>query len=122
MKLCDLRKIVKAGEDSSNQFKADINNSEANLFKSIIHRVNIDEPINELKSDNKGSQESINEPINLLLRELKNNPKSSYDELGKILSVSRSTVMRNIKILKDFNRIKYIGSKKNGYWEIIDKK
>lgn len=102
-----------------------VNDSDANLFKSIIYRFKINEPINGLEKYDISSHELLNEPINepikFLLKELRENPKTSYSELEKRLNISRSTVMRNIKLLKDLGRIRYRGSKKIGYWEVTDK-
>ena len=38
--------------------------------------------------------------------------------MAKRLNKSRTTVMRNIKKLKELNKLTRIGSDKSGYWKI----
>lgn len=49
---------------------------------------------------------------------IKGNPKITRKEMSTILNKSISTIFR---ILKDNPHIKYVGSSKNGHWEIVEK-
>ena len=62
----------------------------------------------------------INGEINskLILLELEKNPSSKLIELANSTSLSQRTVTRELKKLKDAEKIKRIGSNKTGYWEI----
>jgi ATP-dependent DNA helicase RecG len=57
----------------------------------------------------------------LIMKEIKLNPNISYNQLSKILDVTRMTVYRDIEKLKEGGRIKRIGSAKGGHWEVIQK-
>jgi ATP-dependent DNA helicase RecG len=46
------------------------------------------------------------------------NPRASYNDLTERLSRDRSTVMRNIRKLKELGVLRRIGSKKTGRWEV----
>ena len=57
----------------------------------------------------------IREQILILIQQDKD---ISYNEMAKRLNKSRTTVMRNIKKLKELNKLTRIGSDKSGYWKI----
>ena len=48
------------------------------------------------------------------------NPKVYYDQLCKILAVTRMTVYRDIEKLKNEGRIKRIGPAKGGHWQVVE--
>jgi ATP-dependent DNA helicase RecG len=60
------------------------------------------------------------DPINDLLNAIRIDPAAGYATLAERLNVSGATVKRNIQKLKQQNRIRRIGSKKNGHWEIME--
>lgn len=64
----------------------------------------------------------VNAPVKSVQHEILaligKNPSISYDELSDRLSKNRSTIMRNIKKMKDAGILHRIGSVKTGYWEI----
>lgn len=88
------------------------------LFKVIIHR--------NLKVQKNKGFEPLNEPITDLqvqiLNLIEKESKISYQSLADKLDKGRSTIMRNIQVLKDMNVLKRIGPKKTGYWEIQQSK
>lgn len=53
-----------------------------------------------------------------IMNAIADNPYVSYTKLVELLKVNRSTVMRNIKQLKDKNLIERIGTNNDGYWKI----
>ena len=69
-------------------------------------------------------KEKLNAPVNSLQLEIleliKKNNKISYDELAVKFDKNRTTIMRNIKKLKEQNLLKRVGSDKNGYWEALN--
>ena len=81
----------------------------------------IDFTLNAMIETELTENEPVNEPVNNIARrirgELALNGNLTCDELAVILSVSRSTVMRNIRILKDAGLIHRAGSDKTGRWE-----
>lgn len=70
------------------------------------------EPINE----------PINEPIKVVFSALKENPKSTKEQLSIKLNLSRATVTRALSSLVKQNKIERVGSNKTGYWKIINSK
>ncbi len=50
---------------------------------------------------------------------IKHNPEITYEELAEQMKLSRKTVSKHVKSLKDKGAIKRNGSKKEGSWEII---
>ncbi len=55
----------------------------------------------------------------IILNIIKKNPETTYQTLIQELNVSRETIRKTIKELKNNGVIKRIGSDKNGHWEII---
>lgn len=53
---------------------------------------------------------------------LKESPEITIPEISKSLHVTERTIERHISKLKDENRIKRIGSRKTGHWQIIETK
>ena len=43
----------------------------------------------------------------------------TYEDLGTIVEVDRSTIRRNIAVLKEKGVIRRVGEDKNGYWEVL---
>lgn len=55
-----------------------------------------------------------------ILAEIRNNPNITKEQIRVKLGISKSTVDIGIKVLKERNIIKRIGSNKSGYWKIIE--
>ena len=82
--------------------------------------------INVLDKSVDGIFEGINEGINegikrqeLIKIAIKKRPHITTDQLAGLLNVSIATIEREIKIMKK-RQIKRVGSKKSGYWEVIE--
>ena len=52
---------------------------------------------------------------------IKENKYLTYDEIAKQLSLERTTIWRNIKILQEKELLRRVGPDKGGYWEVINK-
>mgnify|MGYP005795669293 FL=1 len=64
--------------------------------------------------------QTINESVeNGIIELIKENSKITQVEMAKILGVSRDQIKRNIKKLKDDNKIDRIGNRNNGYWKVL---
>ncbi|MDR1358096.1 MAG: winged helix-turn-helix transcriptional regulator, partial [Coriobacteriales bacterium] len=55
-----------------------------------------------------------------IVRYMGENPKITYEELSKKISLGRKTVQRYIQSLKDARRIRRIGSERSGHWEVVE--
>jgi ATP-dependent DNA helicase RecG len=68
----------------------------------------------------KGHLSGQNDLLNDLLNEIRKDPDADYGTLARVLDVSEATIKRNIQKLKQRNRLRRVGSKKTGHWEVID--
>lgn len=57
----------------------------------------------------------------LILNQIETNSNITIKELSEIIKVTERTISRYINELILNSRIKRVGSKKNGYWKIINK-
>ena len=85
--------------------------------------VGINEEINVgIKQENVGIKysEKMNTEIrhNSILNIIRENGNISAIEISKILNVSARTIERDLKELKEENKIEYVGSRKSGKWII----
>ena len=67
----------------------------------------------------------VNAPVKLnktqiaIVKAMINDNSATYDDLKDIVGVDRSTITRNIAVLKEKGAIRRIGEDKNGYWEVL---
>lgn len=54
-----------------------------------------------------------------IVRAMINDNNITYDDLKNNVGVDRSTITRNIGVLKEKGVIRRIGEDKNGYWEVL---
>lgn len=87
--------------------------SVANLQVGPEKTDRVDDKVND-RVNNK-----VNETEKILLSLLKENPKYTVTQLADKLNVSRKTIANRLKILKEKNLIKRIGSSREGYWKIM---
>ena len=76
----------------------------------------INEDINDVI--NVGQKLNTEERKNIILKLIEENEKISIQQIVENIEVSKSTVERDLKELKEENKIKYIGSRKSGKWII----
>lgn len=53
-----------------------------------------------------------------IVLQMRNDPKVTYDQLGKTTKKSRAAIRKNIRRLKELGIIKRIGPDKGGHWQI----
>ncbi len=56
-----------------------------------------------------------------ILTAINNNSKITYKEIGEKAGVGKSTINKNIQILKDLNLVERIGESRSGIWKINTK-
>ena len=49
---------------------------------------------------------------------LKDN-RATYEDLARTIGVDRTTIRRNIAVLKEKGAIRRVGEDKNGYWQVL---
>lgn len=72
--------------------------------------------VNDTVNDTNGT---VNGTVNFVYECIKNNNNITIEELITLSSKSRRTILRAISTLKNKNKIKRVGSDKNGFWEIV---
>ena len=94
------------------------------LFTVTVHRNAAEELELEDKGALKVQQNGHGAPLShiqvQLLKFIRSNPVISYDELADLIQKDRTTVMRNISKLKDADMLKRVGSRKTGYWKVVE--
>lgn len=70
--------------------------------------------------DNVGKKLSKKQRKNEILNIIKNNKNITLKKLAKRFKVSEKTIERDTGELQNNNKIKYVGSKKGGHWEIVE--
>jgi ATP-dependent DNA helicase RecG len=77
-----------------------------------------------IKVQTTGQDAPINAPLTDLQVQiaslLQGDPAVSYDEMALQLNRDRTTVMRNIRALKERGILKRLGSRKTGRWEVSE--
>ena len=89
-----------------------------------LYNMNYNEAQNEVINEdindviNVGQKLNTEERKNIILKLIEENEKISIQQIVENIEVSKSTVERDLKELKEENRIEYIGSRKSGKWII----
>ena len=89
-----------------------------------LYNMNYNEAQNEVINEdindviNVGQKLNTEERKNIILKLIEENEKISIQQLVENIEVSKSTVERDLKELKEENRIEYVGSRKSGKWII----
>ncbi len=102
----------------------------------LLNKLDVDEvelvlpvPSTKATSVNATVNAPVNAPANAtvklsktqiaIVKAIINNNHVTYDDLKTILGVDRSTITRNIAVLKEKGVIRRVGEDKNGYWEVL---
>lgn len=89
-------------------------------FNNYFIRVNFKYRDNSELEDNKNiNDRDVSKVQNQILNLIDNDKYLTQEELSKILGKGRSTIAKNIKILKDNGYLDRIGSDKNGFWKVL---
>ena len=70
---------------------------------------------------NKVGNKPLSKNRELILKEMRNNPNITKQQLSTLLGISTTAIDKNINYLKLNNYIKRIGENKSGYWKVLDK-
>lgn len=98
------------------------------LFTATVHRKTVEEldlaDKDALKVHKRKKAAPIKAPLSGIQRQLlefiQSNTAVSYDELAEITHKDRTTIMRNIRKLKEAGFLRRIGSRKTGHWEVVE--
>ena len=84
--------------------------------KWIIHTQKKNDGIND--GINVGKKMNSTERRNIILKLIEENENISAKQIIETINVSRPTIERDLKELKEENKIEYVGSRKSGKWII----
>ena len=70
-----------------------------------------------LKENEKGD---LTENRKKIISEIRNNPNITKEQLSMIIGISTTAIDKNLNYLKVNNYIQRVGSKKTGYWKVLD--
>ena len=102
----------------------------------LLNKLDVDEvelvlpvPSTKATSDTAPANAPVNAPANApvklnktqsaIVKAMRNDNHITYEDLGTIVEVDRSTIRRNIAVLKEKGVIRRVGEDKNGYWEVL---
>ena len=80
--------------------------------------VNIGVNIGVNVGQNVGQDVKINKTQQAIISLLTENPRFTAQQLSENIGISKRRIESNIKVLREMNKIKRIGSDKSGYWEV----
>ena len=107
------------GTEAKHNDSSDIDN------KSTSESIGITSEKNELASEKIGTTD-LKEPINLtetqikIIEALKKFPEYTAVDLSESVGISRRNIEANIKKLKDLGILVREGSRKDGFWKVVD--
>ncbi|UCH98162.1 MAG: HTH domain-containing protein, partial [Candidatus Aminicenantes bacterium] len=85
-----------------------------------IHPAFLPEKIDKVKSSGKGSGKSSGKSSNEILLLLRKTSSLTIPELSKKLNISTRAVEKHIQALKKAGKLKRMGSRKEGWWEVSE--
>lgn len=68
---------------------------------------------------NKNGENSLNRTQERILAEIRNNPNITKAHLTKLLGLGKTTIDKGLSVLKKYEYIERMGSKKTGYWKVL---
>ena len=70
------------------------------------------------KVADKVGDKSLNKTRQRILKEMRNNPNITHQQLMSILGIGRTAIQNNITYLRKNGFIERVGSNKTGYWKV----
>ena len=102
----------------------------------LLNKLDVDEvelvlpvPSTKATSDTASANAPVNAPANApvklnktqsaIIKVLLKDNRATYEDLARTIGVDRTTIRRNIAVLKEIGVIRRVGEDKNGYWEVL---
>lgn len=82
-------------------------------------------PSTKAMSDTAPVNAPVNAPVKLsktqsaIIKVLLKDNRATYEDLARTIGVDRTTIRRNIAVLKEKGVIRRVGEDNNGYWEVL---
>lgn len=91
-------------------------------YQSRMLGENVRENVRESVGENVGEKIKKRKRKNIIIRKIKNKVEFTYKMLAQELNVSEKTIERDIRELKNEDKIEFSGSSKKGKWKIVKNK
>ena len=98
----------------------------------LLNKLDVDEvelvlpvPSTKAMSDTAPANAPANAPVKLsktqsaIIKVLLKDNRTTYEDLARTIGVDRTTIRRNIAVLKEKGAIRRVGEDKNGYWQVL---
>ncbi len=102
----------------------------------LLNKLDVDEvelvlpvPSTKATSDTASANAPVNAPANApvklnktqsaIIKVLLKDNRATYEDLARTIGVDRTTIRRNIAVLKEIGAIRRVGEDKNGCWEVL---
>ena len=79
----------------------------------------VNAPVNAPANAPANASVKLNKTQLAIIKVLLKDNRATYEDLAKIIGVDRTTIRRNIAVLKEKGVIRRVGEDKNGYWEVL---
>jgi ATP-dependent DNA helicase RecG len=80
-----------------------------------------DDPVSDPENDSCDPVIDLaKDPVTAVLKTISRNNRVTYEQIADALGVSRATVRRHIKTLRESGKLERIGSDKAGYWKVSE--
>ena len=76
-------------------------------------------PVNAPVNAPENAPVKLNKTQIAIVKAMINDNSVTYDDLKDIVGVDRSTITRNIRVLKEKGVIRRVGKDKDGHWEVL---
>lgn len=87
-------------------------------FNMIDH--NVGDKVGDNVRDKEGNENvKLNPTRTLIIKEMRNNPNITHEQLMKLVGVGRTAIQNNISYLRKNGLIERVGSNKNGWWKVL---
>lgn len=92
-------------------------------FKETIKKYRVKDKIpKHKKKDTIKETKNSREKEEIILKKIKENPSVTAEELAKILNINLRNTKKYLAKLKETKKIKRLGSRKNGIWQVVEGK
>jgi ATP-dependent DNA helicase RecG len=89
------------------------------LFTATVHRTERDAP-GKADDSPKSSPKSSPKTEDRIIDMLRQDRNATTEDLGVILNISKRAVLKQIEKLKNQGRLRRVGPRKGGHWEVIE--
>jgi ATP-dependent DNA helicase RecG len=103
---------------SAPKFEEISNGFRVTAFKETIKKDTIKDTKKDTIRDTKNSREKEE----IILKKIKENPSVTAEDLAKILNINLRNTKKYLAKLKETEKIKRLGSRKNGIWQVVERK